>query len=303
MTDLALRRYSNQAPNTTLTVQQEVVDLTMTVASVSGFPIVPFTIECEQEIQRVTNITGLVLTVDRAYDGSIAAGVHPASALVRHVLTADDFTHRWQDVIVSRDYGLFDDEFDDLDNSAYTQVTLGTATWLEANGVQSAVFQGQAANEVSGQIKTIGAMAIGSGIQTAVRVMGPDDYAYAGIVLSSGFTTTDSVVYLHVFATPSAQELTIGLRSGTFAAASTSHYTDTIGGMISGWIHLRLIWVGINQFRGWYSLDGVSWTDFGYGIWGILGISPPTFYGLGVSSWGGTLDKLATFEYLRIWEP
>lgn len=303
MADLALRHYSNQAPDTTLTADLLVGGLVASVTTVSGYPPVPFTIEIETEILRVTLITGLDLTVDRAYDGSVAAFTHLSGVTVRHVLTSDDFEHRWQDVIVSRDYGVFDDEFDDGDDSAYSKVVLGTTTWIEDNGVYSSIFSDQAADEVSSQLRTIGTMAIGSGIQTALRVLGTTDNAYAGVTLSSGFTTTSSVVFLHVFTKPDSADIGIGLRSGTFLAATTSNFTADIGAIIGGWIHLRLIWVSINQFRGYFSLDGVSWTDFGEGIFVITGIDPPTHMGLGVSSWGSSVDKLATFEYFRVWEP
>jgi len=303
MTDLPLRRYSNQAPDTTLTADLLVGAFVASVTTVDGFPPVPFTIEIETEIMQVTLIAGLDLTVDRAYDGSVAAFTHLSGVTVRHVLTADDFSHRWQDVILDRDHGLFDDEFDDGDDSAYTKVVLGTTTWIEANGVYSVIFKDQAADDVSAQLKTISGMAIGSGIQTCVRVMGTDDRAYAGVVLSSGFTTTSNVVYLFVYSRPGGATLAAGMISGTFTDATTSHFDDDFGAMVGGWIHLRLVWVSISQFRGYFSLDGVSWTDFGVGIQVITGIDPPTHFGVGVSSWGSSVDKLATFEYLRVWEP
>jgi len=252
---------------------------------------------------RVTLITGLVLTVDRAYDNSIAAFPHLSGSTVRHVLTENDFTHKWQDVIVSRDLGVFDDEFDDSDDSAYTTVVLGTTTWIEANGVYSVIFKDQAIPEVSAQLKTISGMAIGSQIETAVRVMGTTERAYAGVVLSSGFTTTSNVVYLFVNSRPDSTTLNAGMRSGTFSSPTTIHFDDNFGAMVGGWIHLRLVWVSISQFRGYFSLDGVSWTDFGVGIQVITGIDPPTHFGIGVSSWGSSVDKLATFEYLRVREP
>lgn len=302
MADLELRRYSNLAPETTLNGSITDSATSLTVDGASGFPAVPFTIEIEGEVMLVTDKSGNDFTVTRAYDGSISPFPHGDGATVKHVLTADDFDHRWQDVIVTPNYDDLDDEFDDGDNSGLAGVTpSGSVTWTESNGVLSAKFSGQSTNDCVAKVKTISTLGIGSGVQTAVRMMADSDFVLAGPLFSSGGTTTDSVVWQSPYQQNTAAPVT-ALRSGTFTNVNTTHYTDQFG-IVGGWLHMRLVWVGVNQFRAWYSIDGVSWTDFGKGAYVITGINPPTRMGVGVSAWGGSADKLATFEYLRIWTP
>ena len=305
MADLQLRRYSNQAPETTLNGSVSVTDTSLAVVTASGFPAAPFTIEIEGEIILVGAKSGTTLSsLQRGYDGSIPAEAHPDGATVKHVLTANDFTHRWQDTVVSRDWGDLDDEFDDGDHSALASVRpSGSVTWTEANGVLSAVFSGQGNADCVAKVKTISTLGIGSGVQTAVRVGAVNNYAMAGPIFSAGGTTTDSVVWQFAYLAPTTDAyIHFDLRSGIFSNVNVTSFSD--GGLwSSGWIHMRLVWTGINSFRAWWSTDGVSWTDFGKGAFSITGINPPTRMGVGVSSWGGATQATASFEYLRVWTP
>ena len=304
MSDLQLRRYSNQAPDTILNgaISNTATSLTVTVAS--GFPDPPFTIKIDNEVMLVTAVSGFDFTVTREYDGSDPAASHADGAEVKHVLTADDFGHRWQDVIVTPGYDDLDDEFDDGDHSGLTKVTpTGTVDWTEANGVLSAVANGQASADAAAAMRTLSTAAIGSGIQTAVRVAAVTNYIMAGPIFSSGTTTTHNVVWQFMYLTPDSYDRpTYSLRSGTFDNISATAFND-VAAISSGWLHMRLVWVGVNVYRAWWSVDGVSWTDFGKGQYVITGVNPPTHMGVGVSSWGSSTDSLATFEYLRIWEP
>ncbi len=296
MSDLVLRQYGNQSPlGIKLNGGIDASQLTMTLTGTAGFPGVPFTVECENEVMLVTNITGFVATIERAYDGSLP-GIHPDTADVEHVLTADDFNHQPRTVTYSPPFGDEDVEFDDA-TDGLTDVTIGTADWTVANGTLSGVISGQATNEVFGKIKSIASLPIGSGVQTAVRVMATDDFIKAGPILASGFTTTDDIAWQHM--SLGLTTLTADVRSGTFAVASTSDFSNSFESSVDR-IHMRLIWVAVNQFRAWWSVDGVGWTDFGEGIQTITDVNPPTYFGVGVSAWGGSGDKLASFDYIRI---
>lgn len=301
MSDLRLRRYSNQAPETQLNGAISASATSLTVVTSNGFPSAPFTIECEGEIMLVTDVAGLVFTVQRAYDGSIPAAIHPDASTIKHVLTADDFDHQSREVIHSPLWGTHDDEFDDSTNSLTKVLPSGTATFTEAYGVHSALFTGQSTNDVVGSVKSIATLGVSLGVQTSIRAMAASNYVYAGPVFSSGSTTTDSVVWLHAIITSSGN-ISVALRSGTFTNVSTSHFSFAVSPLLADRLHMRLNWVGVNQYRGWFSIDGVSWTDFGQGVFVILGINPPTRFGAGVSSWGTSGDKLAAFDYLRIIE-
>lgn len=306
MADYALRRYSNLAPETNLDGAVSSSATTISVVSAAGYPSAPFTLSLDGvEIVLVTAVSSNTLTVTRGFDGSIAAA-HADNVPVKHVLTADDFDHRWQDVIVSPDFHDSDDEFDDgsKDSDWIETAASGTATWTESNGVLSVLFSGQSANDLATITKPVGTLAIGSGIEVAMRVHSYNDAAYVGPVFSSGYTTTDNVVW-QAFALRGDQSafLVHRFRSGTMTAASTEHYQLAGRGLIGGWIHMRLVWVTVNTYRAWWSIDGVSWTDYGQGSFTITAVSPPARMGVAVSAWGGSGDKLATVEHFRIWEP
>jgi len=72
------------AANTTMTAPTNSTATSITVASVFGFPAVPFTVQLENEILGVTAVANNVLTVVRGADGTIAAA-HPANVAVVNV--------------------------------------------------------------------------------------------------------------------------------------------------------------------------------------------------------------------------
>lgn len=305
MSDLELRRFSNAAQETTLNGGISASSTSLDVATASGYPEAPFTIDIEGEIILVGSKSGTTFSgLTRSYDGSSSASAHSDGTTVKHVLTADDFDHRWQDVLVTYPHGDTDNEFDDGDASNLTEVDpTGTTTWTESNGVLSVVFSGQSSNDIAASVETISTIGIGSGVQTAARAIASEDYAYFGPLFSGGGTTTDNVVFQATVLEPDSSNMTLKLLSGTFTAASTEHFSLTVDPWAVGWVHMRLVWVGINSFRAWWSPDGVSWTDFDQGVFAITGINPPTRKGVGVSAWGGTEDKIASFDYTRIWSP
>jgi hypothetical protein len=300
-----LRRYSNTGAETQLASGISIGDLSLTVDNASGYPEPPFTIEADNEVIEVGAKAGNVFSsLDRGFDGSLETA-HTAGTDIRLVAVADDFKYRWQDVIVSRNYLSLDNEFDDDDDSDLTTVTpTGVANWTEANGVLSCAFYSQSSSDLCGRATTISTIGTGTAAQTAVRLLSTDNYGFAGVYFSSGSTTTDSVVFVGIYHAPDDGDgkFYLTCRSGTFTALTTSHYNDQ-SSLSGGWVHVRLLWVSINTFRPFWSPDGVSWSSFGASNYTISGINPPTRMGCGVSSWGSSGTKLATFEYLRIWEP
>lgn len=91
---MALRYFSN-APATTLASSCTALDTTITVASVTGFPVsTPYTIivdrgEATEEVMSVLSVAGTTLTVSRGYDSTTAFS-HGISAAVVHGLSAAD---------------------------------------------------------------------------------------------------------------------------------------------------------------------------------------------------------------------
>lgn len=94
MTDL--RYYSNNAVSTELAAGATSSDMTITVASTTGFPAsYPFTIAVDsggasEELLSVTAVAGTTLTVERGFDNTTAVA-HSAGAVVEHVHSAVDF--------------------------------------------------------------------------------------------------------------------------------------------------------------------------------------------------------------------
>lgn len=92
---MAGRNFSNTAVETTLSSAYGSGITSIQVASVTGFPAVPFTIviapgEASEEVCLVTNVAGTTLTVTRGYNGTTAMS-QALGAVVKHAAVAMDF--------------------------------------------------------------------------------------------------------------------------------------------------------------------------------------------------------------------
>jgi len=90
------RNYTNSAPPVALTVAATDTDTTLTVASTTGYPDVPFTLGLErgtanEEVVLCTAKTVTEFTVTRGYDGSTAR-THAIGSSVEHTTAAVDYT-------------------------------------------------------------------------------------------------------------------------------------------------------------------------------------------------------------------
>lgn len=93
-------QFTNNA-TTTLTTSALSSDTTITVASVSLFPVsAQYRIMIDSEIMLVTNIVGTTLTVTRGAEGTVAAA-HSNGATVEHILTAGAIAQLKSDTIAS----------------------------------------------------------------------------------------------------------------------------------------------------------------------------------------------------------
>jgi hypothetical protein len=92
---VARRNFINGAPQLTNQVALSPSDVTITVASTSGYPNVPFTISIEratpnEEVCLVTAKGPTTFTVTRGFDGTVAVS-HNTSAVIEHSTTALDY--------------------------------------------------------------------------------------------------------------------------------------------------------------------------------------------------------------------
>lgn len=90
------RNYSNIAIDTTLSAGIAAGDLSLTVASATGWPAAPFAAVLDpgsatEEVVQVTAKAGTTWTVTRGFDGTTAAA-HSSGVTVRHAAIAGDFT-------------------------------------------------------------------------------------------------------------------------------------------------------------------------------------------------------------------
>ena len=92
---MALRYYTNGAPLVQLSITVNASAVTLTVASTSGYPAVPFTLALErgtvnEEVCLCTGITSTTFTVTRGWDGTTGKS-HTAPAPIEHTSTAVDY--------------------------------------------------------------------------------------------------------------------------------------------------------------------------------------------------------------------
>ena len=90
------RNYSNTAVSTTLSTGINNSAMSITVASVTGYPAAPFTIiidpgTASEELCEVTHVSGNTFTVTRGVDGTPATA-HGTGAVVVHGASARDFS-------------------------------------------------------------------------------------------------------------------------------------------------------------------------------------------------------------------
>lgn len=142
------RFYSSIALPTTLTTPIGPSDTTITVASVTGFPALPYTLALDygasnEELVQVNAVGGLSLDVTRAIDGTSASSHNPG-AVVRHVSSARDFTDsRTHEASSSGVHGVVGSVVGTTDTQTLTNKTL-TGAQINGGGTINGTFSGTA---------------------------------------------------------------------------------------------------------------------------------------------------------------
>jgi hypothetical protein len=304
--DMTIRRfYSNTAVQTTLAAGIGSSDLSLTVVNASGYPITPFTIVVESEVVLVGTRSGTTFSdLVRGY-GDTAPSSHALGSTVEHRAVADDFDKQWIDVLTIDDTEtIYDDEFDDGDQSDWSQVTpTGTATWTEARGKLSVLYTGQSSNDCAANLTPLNGLSYPLYIVTAVRSLDVHaDFNIRGPLFSAGTATSSAAVWFMVYYDNSnAGRWLFSLRSGTLTNINTIHWNVEMsyGGM--GWVFMRLDWVATNLWRAWASPDGVSWSSLGQA--NTSATLAPDLYGVGVSTFGtsNAITRVATYDMFRVY--
>lgn len=195
-----------------------------------------------------------------------------------------------------------DDEFNTgaLDPAWVQVVPSGTQSVLVAGDVCSIKVNSNAGSNCCGLVKPLNGFAIGDTIETAVRSFSIQNYIMAGLVLSDGVAAGSNIIWVMPYNyTSSALYGELSVRSGQFNNSSVTDYLDHPPSPANrGILYQRLKWVAANTFHAYWSIDGVQWTDFGDSDMAFT--MTPTHMGLGTSTWGGTADSLASYEYFRV---
>ena len=275
-----------------------------TVAALTNYPTVPFTIAVEQEIILVGGTTGLTLNnLTRGYDGTTATS-HASGINVAHKAIAADFENKWLDVVVYDDaVTAYDDEFDDgVLSSEWTAVTpTGTASWTEHRGVLSVVGKGQSAGDCAALLQSLNGLSYPLFVVTAMRRMSYNqNYWSSGLVFTDGTNTTSNAVWYATRSQSGGARANL-LRSGTLTNISTTAWslTTTPRAWTIGWEFHRLDWISTNTWRGWSSADGISWLPWNQTEETIT--LTPTHYGPAVSTEGGAQNHSASFDFFRVY--
>lgn len=194
------------------------------------------------------------------------------------------------------------DEFDDnVLDPAWARVDgagveASRLTWVEGiNGALAAINTGGDGNEkVHGLVRPIGtALADGTAFETFMQSRGgSSQYSMTGIVLSEGAQFgSGTQVYMLCWGNGTNLE---GWRGSGWNGA-TSLMTGYGGPLAVGPAYYRLVYVSANTFKIGISPDGVNWTYSST----FTQTCTPTHVGFLSSSWAGTHQHVASYEYLR----
>jgi hypothetical protein len=184
----------------------------------------------------------------------------------------------------------YDDEFDDGGIAGWTAVDVaGKANvWYEPTGLKglSGDFpSGKTVNDISGQLKSLGAMAAPCYIETAVKIVSPyysANYPSVGLVFADGVTVGAGK---QVYGSYTMGSWSATKRNTIGWAQYTGYDTRGDGGselelypsIITDRMYLRLAWTAANKFRVYFSIDGVCWYDAS----GELSFTiTPTYFGI-----------------------
>ena len=194
-----------------------------------------------------------------------------------------------------------DDEFDDETLAGTALTVSGSATWIERLDVLSVAYEDQSAADIAARLYALTPGSAPVTIETALRVLATNDNYYTvGLLFSDGVVAASNSVFNYW----DSSEPVFSLRSGTLGALSSGTQTwdaPADNASLTALLYMRLIWTAANTFAAAYSNDGVSWTRFALAAT-LTKTLTPTHFGVGVSSWGGSVKQVCTFEYLRVTE-
>lgn len=194
-----------------------------------------------------------------------------------------------------------DDEFDTDTSGDYTTVApTGVASWTVGNHTAGCVFNTQASQDIACFLKPI-TISDGEWIETCVTLNAAQlaAFTFVGLVLSDGTAVGSNAITFSLVHSSTAGQLIARLDIGTInsmtSAVSSVNLDST---MMSGAMRMRLKRISSTAYH-WY-LSPIS----GHPVydWGSASQNPgftPTHGGLFVSTWAGSHNAAASFDYYR----
>lgn len=283
---------------------------TVVVANGSTFPLANFRILVELELMFCTSRSSNTLTVVRGIEGTTGAS-HTSGVAVNHLITAGSLTAIKADLFATMGHGrpptsgnTYGDEFDDENFSGWTSVVPGspTITPVEQDKFMSILHPGGGStnNIFHSYMKSCGSLSAGDWISMTFRQwMGNSNYPQVTLWFADGATYGAGNQVGYAFS-PNESQLVIRANTNynnqtAFnggGPGSTNNLT-TLGYDMS----LKLVYQGSNTYDGYWSLDGVNWTQSHTGT--SCGSFTPNYCGFGYTPWGCAYPSVASFRNFR----
>lgn len=207
--------------------------------------------------------------------------------------------------------GADDDEFADssFDTGVWTVVdpaspTIAGAITEDADVLSVLHPGGDAAQEFHGIMQSVGSLTPPVTVETAMRWIGANqNYVMAGVGFSSGVTHGTDDVLMAGISQPASTAIPNWFHRrfdgfNSFISGDDQFYSGMLPSVMP-WVHVRHTWVSSNTFRAEFSPDGISWINPAGADHSVT--LTPTHMGMVLSTYGGSLPKVFTYEYFRVY--
>lgn len=174
----------------------------------------------------------------------------------------------------------------------------GTVNWTQSSGLLSSAFSGQSAGDQCPMLYSLIPTTPPVTLTTRMRVMARRAAnPMLGLMFTDGTTSGANAVSVGPYVTTGSP--IVARWAGTVTSMTTTNiYSDPPHGFLDQWLYMQLEWSATNTWGWAFSIDGISWTDWGAGTFAAT--LAPTHFGPWVSSWGVAYVNTASFEYVRV---
>lgn len=189
-----------------------------------------------------------------------------------------------------------------------TILPTGTLDVAVGRSALSLAFNAQAASDMAGVVRAVPAsLPTIYAIETSYRVWNQNqNYLMAGPFIADGSLDTSNVMWWMPFFGGGTHPDSFRAGTATNVATNYGDVTRAYGGLgIDTNLCRMVIDTTDSTVRIERSLDGVTWTLAGSTAFDRALNFTPTYFGFGVSTWGGTstgYNRLCSVDYMRIYD-